>query len=521
MNEKLKIVHEVKEMYRRQRTNQMTIEDFMLPFGGKLNADNQWIKLAELMPWDEIDKKYRERFKRKSNYGQVPIDSRVAFGALYIQTKCGLTDEDTTQHISENPYMQYFLGYKEFSLERPFDQSMMTHFRKRISPEFIIEITEKIFAPKNDNKDDNDDNDDNNDNSNNDDQSGGETDEKTADVKSENKGVLMIDATCAPSDITYPTDIKLLNEARETLEEITDLLYDQVKEKYTKKPRTYRKVARKSYLALSKQRKKPMNKIREVIKEQLQYIKRDLRHIDNLIENGADLNKLKSSLVEKLKTCRELYSQQKKMYDERTHSVPDRIVSLSQPFVRPIVRGKVNNDVEFGAKIAISLIEGFAFVDKISFDNFNEGVLLKEAVENYYRRTGSYPEAILADQIYRNRDNRRFCKEKGIRLSGPPLGRVKEAEKAAVKKQAYEDACNRNAIEGVFGVCKRKYGLGKIMAHLDQTTECLIAMNFFVLNMEKKLRLLFALFLTELFQLIWKPNSIHIMPFGKTKLSFS
>jgi IS5 family transposase len=181
----------------------------------------------------------------------------VAFGALYIQTKCGLTDEDTTQNISENPYMQYFLGYKEFSLERPFDQSMMTHFRKRISPEFIIEITEKIFAPKNDNKDDNDDN------NNNDDQNGGETDEKAADVKSENKGVLMLDTTCVPSDITYPTDIRLLNEARETLEEAIDLLYVQVKEKYTKKPRTYRKVARKSYLALSKQRKKSMNKIRK------------------------------------------------------------------------------------------------------------------------------------------------------------------------------------------------------------------------------------------------------------------
>ena len=245
-----KIVHEAKRMYRRQRTNQMSIEDFMLPFGGKLNADNKWIKLAELMPWDEIDKKYRESYKRKSQYGQVSIDSRVAFGALYIQIKCGFTDEDTTQNISENPYMQYFLGYKEFSVERPFDQSMMTHFRKRISQEFIMEITEKTFAPKNDNKDDN------NDSNNNGNQSVGETDEKTTDEKTANKGVLMLNATCAPSDITYPTDINLLNEARKTLEEAIDLLYNQVKTKYTTKPRTYREEAHKNYLALSKQRKK-------------------------------------------------------------------------------------------------------------------------------------------------------------------------------------------------------------------------------------------------------------------------
>jgi transposase, IS5 family len=496
-------------MYRRQRTNQMNIDDFILPFGGKLKADNQWIKLAELMPWDEIDKKYKESFKRKSNYGQISIDSRVAFSALYIQMKCGFTDEDTTQNISENPYMQYFLGYKEFSLERPFDQSMMTHFRKRISREFIVEITEKTFAPKNDNKDDN------NDNDNNGNQNGGETDEKAADEKPENKGVLMLDATCAPSDITYPTDINLLDEARETLEKVIDLLYGQVKVNYPKKPRTYREEARKNYLVLSKQRKKSMNKIRKVIKSQLQYIERDFRHIDDLVKNGADLTKLRRCLFEKLETCRKFYLQQKKMYEDHTHSVPDRIVSLSQPFVRPIVRGKVNNDVEFGAKISISLIDGFAFIDKLSFNSFNEGILLEEAVENYRRRTGYYPEVILADHIYRNRDNRRFCKGNGIRLSGPRLGRTKEAEEAAVKKQAYDDACTRNAVEGVFGVCKRKYGLSKIMAHLDETTECLIAMNFFVLNMEKKLRLLFAHFLKELFRYSWNHYFIHILPFSK------
>jgi hypothetical protein len=378
---------------------------------------------------------------------------------------------------------------------------MMTYFRKRISREFIMEITEQIFAPKKENTDDN--------NDNNGSLNGDETDEKAADEKPANKGVLMLDATCAPSDIAYPTDINLLNEVRETLEETLDLLYGQVKAKYTVKPRTYREEARKSYLGLSKQRKKSMKKISKVIKSQLQYIGRDLRYIDDLVKNGADLNKLSRCLIEKLETCREIYLQQNQMYEDRTHSVPDRIVSLSQPFIRPIVRGKVHNDTEFGAKIAISLIDGFAFIDKLSFNNFNEGILLEEAVENYRRRMGYYPEAILADHIYKNRDNRRFCKDNGIRLSGPRLGRPKETEETALKKQAYDDACKRNAVEGAFGVCKRKYGLSKIMAHLDVTTECLIAMNFFVLNMEKKLRLLFTRFSNELFWLFYRPCFIH------------
>ncbi|MDD4495878.1 MAG: hypothetical protein PHV32_16330 [Eubacteriales bacterium] len=98
-------------------------------------------------------------------------------------------------------------------------------------------------------------------------------------------------------------EIRLLNEARETLEEVIDLLYEQVKAKYKVKPRTYREEARSDYLGLSKQRKKSEQKIRKVIKNQLQYIKRDFRHIDDLIKNEADIGKLTSHLHEKLDNC--------------------------------------------------------------------------------------------------------------------------------------------------------------------------------------------------------------------------
>ena len=485
---RLKTLHGEMEMYRRQRTNQLTLDDFILPFNGKLNAENQWVKLSELMPWDEIEEEYLKSFKKKSNKGQKSIDSRVAFGALYIQMKYSFTDEDTTQQICDNPYFQYFLGYKEFTLTPPFDTSMMTYFRKRIDKDFILKITESVFASKNKN--------DNNKGS------GDLKDEKdendNEDKKPEKKGILMLDATCAPSDITYLTDIKLLNETREILEEVIDELYEQVKEKYKAKPRTYRKEARENYLVLAKQRKKSYKKIRIVIKKQLQYVDRDFGHISDLIQKGAKTAKLTRHMKENLKTCRKIYLQQKKMYDSNSHSTEDRIVSVSQPYVRPIVRGKAGKDVEFGPKIAISLINGYAFIDRLSFNSFNEGILLKEAVKNFYNRTGYYPEAILADHIYRNRVNRNFCKKNGIRLSGPKLGRRIVRESAAELKQAYKDACDRNAVESIFGVCKRKYGLNRIMAHLDSTTECLVAMNFFVYNMEKKLRLLFALFFRSL-----------------------
>ena len=449
----------------------MSLEEFTLPFGGKLDAGNQWVRLAKIMPWEEIDREYFKNFTPKSAKGQKPIDSRVAFGALYIQMKYGFSDDNVVQEITENPYMQHFLGYTEFTTERPFVPSMMTYFRKRISREFIEKITEKAFAPVN--------------------TDGG--DGPGASGSGENRGVLMLDATCAPSDIAYPTDVSLLNEVRETLEEVVDELFEQVREKYEEKPRTYREKARENYLSLTKQRKKSHKKIQKVIKSQLQYIERDFRHISDMIKNGATVKTLRRALREKLVTCEKITEQQRYMYDNHTHAVEKRIVSVSQPYVRPIVRGKASADVEFGAKAAISLINGYAFLDKLSFENFNEGTLLSEAVESYKRRTGCYPEAVLADHIYRNRENRRLCKDKGIRLSGPRLGKPREQESARERSQAYADMCARNAIEGVFGVAKRRYGLGRIMAHLAETTKCLVAMNFFVYNMEKKLKLLFAL----------------------------
>ncbi|MGG2201707.1 transposase, partial [Paenibacillus validus] len=174
-------------------------------------------------------------------------------------------------------------------------------------------------------------------------------------------------------------------------------------------------------------------------------------------------------------------------------TVEDRIVSLSQPHVRPIVRGKVNAPVEFGAKLAISLVDGYARMEQLSWDNFNESITLKSAVEAYVERHGCYPEAILADQIYRNRENLRYCKEHGIRLSGPSLGRPKK-EDDRDQTLAKKDASCRNAIEGKFGEAKRSYGLGRIRARLRETSETVIALQLLVMNLERKLRFSFCRF---------------------------
>jgi transposase, IS5 family len=313
--------------------------------------------------------------------------------------------------------------------------------------------------------------------------------------KSPNQGKLIVDATCAPADISYPTDLGLLNGARVHTEKIIDILYKPLKSQIKNKPRTYRNQARKDYLLIAKQKRPTRNKQRQAIKKQLQYIKRNLGHIQQLIELGATLKSLNKKQYKTLLVLTEVYRQQQWLFDNNKQSIADRIVSLSQPHIRPIVRGKAGKSVEFGAKLSASCFEGYVFLDRISWDNFNESGDLKAQVEAYYSFTGHYPESVHADRIYRTKENRAWCKEKGIRISGPPLGRPPANVSKERKKQAAYDERIRNAIEGKFGQGKRRFSLARIMAKLENTSRTAIAITFLVINLSTWWRRVFFVFL--------------------------
>jgi hypothetical protein len=149
----------------------------------------------------------------------------------------------------------------------------------------------------------------------------------------------------------------------------------------------------------------------------------------------------------------EVSRKQQWLFDHNKQSVEDRIVSLSQPHIRPLVRGKGGKSVDFGAKLSASCFEGYVFLDRMSWDNFNESGDLKAQVEAYYRFTGYYPESVHAERIYRTRSNRAWCEERGIRISDPPLGRPPANVSKSKKKQARYVERIRNAIEGNFGAC--------------------------------------------------------------------
>ena len=453
---------------------QLTLPGFETPFSNSLLPTNRWVILAQRIPWDMLVGIYQSSMDN-SEYGAGSINPRVAIGSLIIKHLENLSDRDTVLHIQENIYMQYFVGYSGFSTEIPFDPSLLVEFRKRLGidkinqiNEIIVKMTQaqvnnsraKTSPPANFDND----------------ASSNEQDEPKSQERETHRGKLIADATACPQDIAYPTDLNLLNDARMKTEELIDKLYAPIL--HLQKPRTDRVQARKDYLQTAQKKKKTKKEIRKAVRKQLGYLNRNIVSV-NLLLDAYSVFPLDKTQHKYLLVVTTLYQQQKKMYDEKSHSIEDRIVSIHQPHIRPIVRGKANSDTEFGAKIQVCLMNGFAFLDDLSWDAFNEGSRLISSVEKYKQRFGYYPQEVLVDKIYCTRDNRAKLRERGIVLRAKPLGRPKAVDVEHVRPG------ERNPIEGTFGQAKTAYGMNRIKARLKETSESWIATIVLVLNLVK------------------------------------
>ena len=471
--------------------NQLIISGFETPFEQALTSENRWIKLSKLLPWDKITTQYNKQFK--STEGRKPLNGRIVIGSVIIKHMLKLSDRETVQQIQENVFMQYFLGYSSFTNEAPFDASLFVDIRQRLSLEVMSSINEIVIAhhfdnavsvtdpPAISNKDDEPD------------QSSiaptgtdaANTTEDTAihhQQQVTHKGKLLMDATVAPQNITFPTDLKLLNAAREKSEQLIDKLYNKTLHGDVK-PRTYRNIARKAFLDTAKKKNKTAKQLYKANGKQLRFLRRNLEHIDMLLK-AYHCFPLRYQYLKYLMVLHTVYDQQYQMHSTHTNRIDDRIVNIHQPHVRPIKRGKDGKKVEFGSKLQVSLSDGFALIDKLSWDNFNEGSCLKASVTLYRQRFGYYPKTVLADKIYCTRENRKLLKEWGIELRAKPLGRP-----AALALQNQVSPGERNPIEGKFGQAKAGYNMECIKAKLLTTSESWIASIILVLNLVNLTRL--------------------------------
>ncbi len=484
-------------MYKKLEKDQIRFEEFKLSFGGKLDGKNRWIRLASIIPWSDLELTYAQKMNK--NNGRRAYSFRVAFGSQIIKAKLNLRDRETVEQLKENPYLQYFIGMDSFSHEAPFDHSMMSEFRKRLSLDDMNKINDILSDYQNKNT--------------------GKSKRSNDDKEIKNKGRLKIDASVAPEDICYPSDVNLLNKSREKTEKMIDMMSNYLG---VKKPRTYKRVARKIFLNFCKNKKPARKVIRKATRKQLEYLKRNLKYIEEMVGKGG-LHALSRKSLKDLMVINEIYRQQFWMYSNKQNKIADRIVSIHKPHVRPIVRGKMGKKTEFGAKISISVCDGISYLDRLSWDAYNEGGDLQEQVENYKRRYGYFPECVCADKIYANRENRRFLQERGIRLTAKALGRPKETIgelSSWEKRRAKAERNARNAVEGVFGVGKRRYSLDRIMTKLSGNSEMWIATLFVVMNLEAWLKEAIKKYFAWRF-VDWKLNLLkyRVLGLGRFKLN--
>ena len=468
-------------MINRNNPEQISIEDFGWDFEQKLDANNRWARLANDIPWDKFRKIYHKTLRK--DFGRPAKDARLVIGALIIKSRKGLPDEEVIPEVQENPYMQYFVGLKAFTHKPIFDPSLFVTLRKRLGPEIFEELNQafidevnkieeaqkKAESPKGKKRKKKDD-----------------SDNDSGSLSQTHKGQLIIDAVVAPQEIKFPTDLSLLNGAREHTERLIDQLWEATPG--NRKPRTYRENARRDYLRIAKMKRRSQNKLRAAIRAQLGYVRRNIKTIKELLRPYAggplpfDKNDLKLFWV-----IQELYRQQRIMHDSDIHSIPDRIVNLRQPHVRPIVRGKAGRDTEFGSKMSCSLVGEYVYLDHLDWNAFNESQDLMDQIDKYRKRFGVYPESVLVDQIYGTRENRQKLKELGIRFCGKQLGRPPKLTRAQ-KRTLNRELAKRSRIEGKFGEGKRKYQLDCVKARTQATSESWIASVLFVMNLAAWMR---------------------------------
>lgn len=494
-------------------TSQHQLSLFRTPFDQQLDPLNRWVQLSNSLPWDELVAIYTK--KLCSGFGAPGINARMVIASLIIKHKLTLSDRETIEMIRENMYMQYFVGLSSFTTHPIFHHSEFVHIRKRLSEADFNSMTEELMqvagiiekqqeqisdCGKNENTPPPD----IIENSKADKTlipqatsaapQEKQEDEKeftpeqkaTADIETiVNKGDMQLDASVADQKIKYPNDVELLNTGRQETDRLIDLLCEALEQK---RPRTYRHTARKQFLRFAKRKTKPRNVIRKARTQQLNYLKRNLKHLDLLITKyQSSKQTLRLPFTHRdlriLWATRLVYDQQLQMHTENSQRISDRIVSIYQPYVRPIVRGKAKAKVEFGAKLDISLQDGYAFIETLSWDAFNECSDLQSAGENYKKRYGYYPANIIADAIYHTRENKKWCTDNQIKLIGKTLSKTALSKMTAQERKAHKQKHNsRNEIEGKFGQGKNGYELNEIKARYSNTSKSWIAAIIFVMN---------------------------------------
>ena len=288
------------------------------------------------------------------------------------------------------------------------------------------------------------------------------------------------DASCYESLMRFPTDVKLLWECTE---KAYTMMCDISSRLGEHRLRTKYNDIEKANLAYRRQRKHTHKQTRKMTRRLLALLDKILGEIRRQMRIHPDEGLLDDKQLDILETVTRVYRQQTNHFKsgDPRESIPNRIVSISKPYVRPIVRGKETKTVEFGAKCNNILIDGISFIEKLSFNAFNEGTRLRHCISLAQKLTGVPVKKIGGDQGYSGNANRTFCKDHKIETSFTQKGRAGTNEvKNATKREPAR--VRATVMEGSFGTQKEHYGLRKIAARIKSTEIILIFFGIHTAN---------------------------------------
>lgn len=275
----------------------------------------------------------------------------------------------------------------------------------------------------------------------------------------------LVDATCYETWMRYPTDEKLLWESCAWLYKALKKFSKSIGERM---PRSKFKVQKKKQQAFQKQKKKTYKQKRRRRRALLYLLGKLIGQVLELeIRHNPD-DTLSISMHPRFPTILKVWGQQQFMYDEKTNTVPERIVSLDKDYIRPIVRGKETKRVEWGAKVNMLQVDGINFIEHLNFEAFHEGKRLQSSVRLHRKLFGKCTH-ISADQIYATNANRSWCRKEKIQTGFVRKGRAGKHEKQRRQLAALINTFRATRLEGSFGCEKEHYHLKRVKARTKST----------------------------------------------------
>ena len=405
-------------------------------------------RIRALLPLKEMADELASHFPKKHSRGNTPMftpDGEIAL--MFLKPYTGLSDDGLIEMLNGSIHMQMFCGVL-IDPSRPIkDGKIVSAIRNRLAPRLDIVRQQSVLYKK-------------------------------WDSMLKDKDLCMSDATCYESHLRYPTDIKLMWECCEWLHK---LLQKTCREQGERLPRSkYNEVA-KARLAYAKQRKPKKSATRRMQRRLLKLLGKLIGQRNCLCRLYAPVIHLSAEQDKRIMAIKEVHRQQTDHFNKK--EVKHRIVSIDRPYIRPIVRGKENKRVEFGAKVNNIQVDGISFIEHHSFEAFNEGTRLKQCVEYQESLTGVNVTRIGMDTIYANNENRKYCTERGITTNFVRKGPKPKDEQADISTaRRIIGNLRATVMEGSFGNQKLHFGVGRIAARNRHSETLLLFFGIHMAN---------------------------------------